>query len=38
MTYIEQHPRDFKAAAFSSPMLGLRKLFCVAANTFGNGI
>lgn len=37
MTYIEQYPNDFKAAAFSSPMLGLNKLFCAAGKMFGNG-
>ena len=28
MTYIEQHPNDFNAAAFSSPMLGLKPPIC----------
>ena len=28
MTYIEQNPSDFTAAAFSSPMLGLKPPFC----------
>jgi len=28
MTYMEQHPDDFKAAAFSSPMLGLKPPIC----------
>ena len=28
MTYLEQHPIDFTAAAFSSPMLGLKPLIC----------
>jgi len=28
MTYLEQHPVDFTAAAFSSPMLGLKPLIC----------
>jgi alpha-beta hydrolase superfamily lysophospholipase len=26
MTYLEQNPNDFNAAAFSSPMLGLTYL------------
>lgn len=28
MTYLEQHPNDFNAAAFSSPMLGLKRFIC----------
>jgi lysophospholipase len=28
MTYLEQHPTDFNAAAFSSPMLGLKPPIC----------
>jgi lysophospholipase len=28
MTYLEQHPGDFNAAAFSSPMLGLKWYVC----------
>ena len=28
MTYLEQHPSDFNAAAFSSPMLGLKSYAC----------
>jgi len=28
MMYLEQFPQDFKAAAFSSPMLGLKSLYC----------
>lgn len=28
MTYLEQHPDDFDAAAFSSPMLGLKPGIC----------
>lgn len=28
MTYLEQNPNDFDAAAFSSPMLGLKPLIC----------
>lgn len=31
MTYLEQHPQDFNAAVFSSPMLGLRPPICAAA-------
>tara|TARA_R110000772_G_scaffold152285_1_gene263042 strand:+ start:755 stop:1798 length:1044 start_codon:yes stop_codon:yes gene_type:complete len=30
MTYLEQNPNDFNAAAFSSPMLGLSSTTCVA--------
>ncbi len=30
MTYIEQYPKDFKAAVFSSPMLGLASPTCTA--------
>ncbi len=30
MTYLEQHPEDFTAAAFSSPMLGLKPPTCEA--------
>ncbi len=30
MTYLEQYPNDFNAAAFSSPMLGLKTLTCSA--------
>jgi len=30
MTYLEQYPNDFNAAAFSSPMLGLKAPTCVA--------
>jgi lysophospholipase len=32
MTYLEQHPLDFKAAVFSSPMLGLSPPICAAAS------
>jgi len=28
MTYLEQYPNDFNAAAFSSPMLGLKRFVC----------
>ncbi|MDA3822438.1 MAG: alpha/beta fold hydrolase [Bacteroidales bacterium] len=28
MSYLEQHPKDFDAAAFSSPMLGLASYIC----------
>ncbi len=28
MTYLEQYPNDFNAAAFSSPMLGLKRFIC----------
>lgn len=31
MTYLEQYPGDFDAAAFSSPMLGLKAPICSAA-------
>lgn len=31
MTYLEQHPNDFDAAAFSSPMLGLKAGTCSGA-------
>ncbi len=31
MTYLEQHPADFTAAAFTSPMLGLGATTCMAA-------
>lgn len=30
MTYLEQYPNDFHAAAFSSPMLGLKMPICTA--------
>ena len=32
MTYIQQFPEDFNAAAFSSPMLGLKPPICKLAN------
>ncbi len=32
MTYLEQYPTDFKAAVFSSPMLGLPPPTCTAVN------
>ncbi len=35
MTYIEQFPQDFDAAAFSSPMLDFKLGYCSGANTFG---
>ena len=35
MTYLEQHPDDFTAAAFSSPMLGLKPGTCGAVKTLG---
>ncbi len=28
LTYLEQYPNDFNAAAFSSPMLGLKRFIC----------
>lgn len=31
VTYLEQHPNDFDAAAFSSPMLGLKSGICLGA-------
>ncbi len=34
MTYIEQYPGDFNAAAFSSPMLGLKPPGCAIAKLF----
>ncbi len=35
MTYLEQYPADFNAAAFSSPMLGLKPGTCGATKLFG---
>jgi lysophospholipase len=37
MTYIEQHPQDFDAAAFSSPMLGLKPPICRLVKKLDNG-
>ena len=34
MTYLEQFPKDFKAAAFSSPMLGLSSFQCAFVGIF----
>jgi lysophospholipase len=34
MTYLEQFPQDFDAAAFSSPMLGLKPPLCTIVNVF----
>jgi lysophospholipase len=36
MTYLEQYPNDFDAAAFSSPMLGLRPGTCSATKLLVN--
>ena len=36
MTYLEQYPNDFNAAAFSSPMLGLKPPTCTAIKLFTN--
>ncbi|MEN8248443.1 MAG: alpha/beta fold hydrolase [Bacteroidota bacterium] len=36
MTYIEQNPNDFNAAAFSSPMLGLVPPSCTAVKLFNS--
>ena len=35
MTYLEQYPDDFNAAAFSSPMLGLKPGTCGTVKVFG---
>jgi lysophospholipase len=35
MTYLEQHPNDFNAAAFSSPMLGLKPGTCTVVSIMG---
>ncbi len=35
MSYLQQYPDDFTAAAFSSPMLGLKAPICALANIFG---
>lgn len=32
MTYLEQYQNDFNAAAFSSPMLGLKRFICTSVN------
>lgn len=37
MTYIEQHPNDFDAASFSSPMLGLKPPICRLVKRLDNG-
>jgi len=37
MTYIQQYPNDFDAACFSSPMLGLPKVYCTAGHLFEKG-
>lgn len=34
MTYLEQYPNDFKAAAFSSPMLGFNPPICTLVKIF----
>jgi len=36
MTYLEQHPEDFTAAAFSAPMLGLKWYVCPLARLLRN--
>jgi len=36
MTYLQQFTKDFKAAAFSSPMLGLSYIECSLGGTFDN--
>lgn len=38
MTYLEQHPDDFEAAAFSSPMLGLKPPTCTAIKLFAGKV
>ena len=37
MTYIEQHQKDFDAASFSSPMLGLKPPICSISKKMDNG-
>jgi lysophospholipase len=38
MTYLEQFPEDFDAAAFSSPMLGLKPPLCTVVKVFDRDV